>query len=103
MLCEEASAQNHFASRVVVMNAMAGGAKLLLKGFMLFFSPLPAPGHIDRPALRAEERRVRLLPRLVGIVHLLLHMMGLDLVAARLLAVKVSCFHVRTLLNSIRA
>ena len=75
------------------MNAMAGGAKLLLKGFMLFFSLLPAPGHIDRPAFRAKERGVGLFSRLVRVVHLLLDVVGLHLVVARFLAVKVSCFH----------
>ena len=36
---------------------------------------------------------MRLLPRLVGIVHLLLNVMGLHLVMARLRAMEVSCFH----------
>ena len=38
-----------------------------------------------------------LLTGLIGIMHLLLHVMGLDLVAARLGTMKVSCFHLRTL------
>ena len=38
-----------------------------------------------------------LLPRLVGIVHLLLDVMELDLVAAWLGSIKVSCFHLRLL------
>jgi hypothetical protein len=87
VLGEETSAQPHFARRVVIVRAMAGGTDLVIEPFMLFFRPLPAPAQIDGAALRAKQRTMGLLARFIGIVQFLFDEVRLDLIAARRLAV----------------
>ncbi len=50
---KEAAAQDQLPCREIVMDAMAGRAKLLLEVVMLLFRPLPAPAQVYRLTLRA--------------------------------------------------
>ena len=52
-VAKKPAAQDNFARWILVVDAVAGRAKLLLKPFRLFFGPVPAPTGIYRAALRA--------------------------------------------------
>ena len=67
VLVQEPAAQGDDARRVVVVDPMAGLAERFMRAGGSLLGPLPVPLVVDRTALRADGRLVRLGQLLVGI------------------------------------